>query len=290
MHRRQVSVEIRAFTRQHDAVLLPRVTQMGDDHLQVGKVHGDILQLQRQAPLEPRLAGEGRALMPHDGQPQLLGLGKERPMLAVAGVKVLIGRPQLQPAQPQILDAVHQLFNAVRLVGVHRRPAFQLFRVLLHIIRNQLIGHPNARGFGLQPKDHHPIRRFRYLPVILRLGVIGVQVQPSGIGLPPRHLELDQLGGQRLLGVLLTHMVGIPHEMGVTIHNAGLFRGHRQLLGRFMDTRTWQTVRWQTVRWQTVRRHKPPTQRAAYARPPRKRVMTLAVMREMWGSTKIDAL
>ena len=183
---RDVGVDVGALADQHDQVLLPGVAQVRHDHLQVGEVHGDVFEPERQAPTEPRAAGEGRPLVPHDRQAELLALPEERPVLAVLRVEVLVDRPELEPLEPQIVDAMLQLLDAVGLVGVDRRPALQLLGVLAHVVGDRLVGHPDAHRLRLQPEDDDPVRRLRRRPVLLGPGVVGVQVEPGTIRLATR--------------------------------------------------------------------------------------------------------
>ena len=79
------------------------------------------------------------------------------------------------------------------------------------------LGTQNPVAFACRPKTTTLSAGALRFPVVLGRGVVGVQVEPAGVRLAAGSLELDQLGGQRLLRVLLAHVVGVPHQVGVAI-------------------------------------------------------------------------
>ena len=62
--------------------------------------------------------------------------------------------------------------------------------------------------------------------MIVRLGVVGVLVEVGGIRKSAGSLQLDQLGGERLVRVSFAEVVGVPHDVGMAVNDQS-----RSLLG-----------------------------------------------------------
>ena len=198
---------------------------MGQDHFQVGKRQCDVFQLQRQAPANSCLPGEGRALVPQDRQSQLLTLAVEGIVARVHGIEALIRRCQLQPLQAQALHAVLQLLNGIGPVGIDGSPPFKFVGMLPHIGGDNFVGDVEAGRGSLQAEHHHLVRSRRRGPMAFR---------PCIEQIPRGHVAVKGLGGQphvglpRLCGILhhlRRYMVRVPHHMGMTVddHVTGVF-------------------------------------------------------------------
>ena len=87
---------------------------------------------------------------------------------------MLVYRTQLQSAQFQALDSVIELLEAAGICRIDRSPAFDLLRMRGRIIGDDLVGHPDAGSFCLQPENDDFVHGLRDAPVVIRLGVIAV--------------------------------------------------------------------------------------------------------------------
>jgi hypothetical protein len=140
-----------------------------------GEVHGHVFELERCSPAQAGGAGEGRALVPDHRYAEFDGLGEQRPVLTVRGIEMLVGRAELEASQPETTDAVLELFDAVRFVRVDCAPANELFWVLRHIVRDDLVRYPDTGGPGLNAKYDDLVGGSARRPVILGARVVGVQ-------------------------------------------------------------------------------------------------------------------
>ena len=98
---------------------------MGNNHLQIRKVHRDIFELERQPPVELGPAGEGCALVPHDWELKLLRPFEQWPVCAVLRVEVLVDGSELQTFEAEIGDAIVKLFQVVWLASDRPMPSPQ---------------------------------------------------------------------------------------------------------------------------------------------------------------------
>ena len=115
-----------------------------------------------------------------------------------------------------------ELFDAAGIRRIDRSPTFDLFRMRGGIIGDDLVGHPDAGSFCLQPENDDFVHGLRDAPVVIRLGVIAVFIEVGAIGEAATAFQLYQLGCQGLPGVLIAQMIRIPEEVRVAINDGRL--------------------------------------------------------------------
>ncbi len=76
-----------------------------------------------------------------------------------------------------------ELLDTIGFGRIHAGPTLELFWVLFDVVGDQFVGDPDARSFGLQAEHHHLVSGFGRLPMIFRLGIVRVSVEPRGVGL-----------------------------------------------------------------------------------------------------------
>ena len=106
--------------------------------------------------------------MPDDRDAVLFSSFEERPYAAVGGVEVLVGGPDLEPAEPELVHTVVKLRDGIWLVRVDGCPAGESFRVGRNVLGDGLVGHPHTSRSGLEPKDDRAISRLRSRPMLVR--------------------------------------------------------------------------------------------------------------------------
>src|SRR5437763_177543 len=105
--------------------------------------------------------------MPVDRDAQLLSLLEQRQMLRILRVEVLIDRTELQTTQPQVIDAVSELLDAGRVIGIDRTPAGKAIWVLSNKRGHGFLIATNAGEWRLNGEDDYLVAVLRRLQQLL---------------------------------------------------------------------------------------------------------------------------
>src|SRR5215831_6404284 len=92
-------------------------------------------------------------------------------MFGILRIEILVDRPELQATQPQVLDAVLQLLDAGRVVGVDRAPADEAIGMMADEARDGLLRAADAGERRLDRKDDHLVAALGRLDELLRAAV-----------------------------------------------------------------------------------------------------------------------
>ena len=138
-------------------------------------------------------------------------------------VEVLVNGPQLQAAEAQVLDAVREPLDAVRVVWVHRAPALETVRMLAHELGHRLLRAANPREGRLDGEDNNLVAAFGRLQKLL--GPAVEVMLPAGVVHGAMHVRrqahLRLFGGPGELDEFLGEMVGIPKQVGMDVYEHG---------------------------------------------------------------------
>src|SRR5271157_1386391 len=125
-------------------VIPKRPAAVGHHDLKLGKVHGDLLDVNRIAVEGLGARKVGSPGMEHHYLSGTLEEFVEGIQLAVIGIEILVGREKLEAADPMALDVRHHNLRDVGVVRIDRAKRNQL-RVSLAKIEDEIVG--NAPGY-----------------------------------------------------------------------------------------------------------------------------------------------
>src|SRR5215813_773866 len=141
-------------------------------------------------------------------------------MFGILRIEILVDRPELQATQPQVLDAVLQLLDAGRVVGIDRAPADEAVGVLADESGDGFLRAADSGEWRLDGKDDHLVAApgrgkelFRpAVEIVLPARVIDGTVDVG------REAHLRSLGGPGRLDKLLREVVRIPEQVRVDVN------------------------------------------------------------------------
>ena len=159
----ELEVHVRVAPGDRDHLQDPGPARVARDHLELRKVHADLVEIARIAGLHRARRVEMHRRVEHDRNVELHGLRVERVVALVVREQLLEPRPEVQAAQAELADTPLELANRRHaLVRIRAGEADEHVRVLLADAGDHLVRRPPAPGRGVVGRtDHGPLHARR---------------------------------------------------------------------------------------------------------------------------------